>query len=414
MHSQTGQAALITTIFVMAIALLMTFAVTATSLINITIARNALVASQSYYAAEAGAEDALLRLVKNWSWSSPYTVTVANSPATVTIAQNVGGLYTIQSRGSVQNRVRAVEIGFAKNREENISLFYGVQVGNGGMTMDNNSEVVGNVYANSTVSGSGSIGESITVASPDKIDGIDVGANATVHNCEDSDIVGTLTHVTGGTITRCDAGTTVDGGPTPIPEEEFPITPEHIATWQADAQSGGTLNGNVTIAQNTSMGPQKIAGNLVVSNNVILTMTGTIWVTGTFTPNNNVTVKLDEDVYGDDSGVFVVDDNVQVINNVTLMGTGASGSYLLVIGNSTSTNLSSPAMDVSNNVLGAILFTPNGLMRLHNNVDLTEATAYQLHLDNNASVTYDGGLANATFVSGPKGGLGVQSWREVE
>ena len=86
----------------------------------------------------------------------------------------------------------------------------------------------------------------------------------------------------------------------------------------------------------------------------------------------------------------------------------------MLIGTSSDTLEANPAMEVKNNVDGAILFTPNGLMVIDNNVDLVEATTYQLLLKNGATITYDIGLVNSRFTSGPSGGWVVSSWKEIE
>lgn len=411
---QSGQAALILVVFIMIFSLIMTFGTMGVTLVHVKVARNVSPSVQSYYAAEAGVEDALLRIAKGKQFTNSYSLTVGGSTTGVTISPQVGGVYTVRGDGANQSRNRSVEVTFATSSEIDGSFIYGVQVGDGGLTMSNNSKVVGNVYSNSTISGSGTITESATVAgNGNKIDGIKVNANARVYSCEDSTITGTLTYVTGGTITRCTAGSIVNGGPAEIPDMPFPITQAMIDTWKGQAEDGTIYNGNQVITSNTTLGPAKINGNLTISNNVTLTMTGTIWVTGTFTPSNNVTVKLASG-YGNTSGVFIADGKITVSNNVQLKGSGSTGSYLLVVGNGTSVNQSNPAMDISNNATGAILFAPNGMMVIQNNAALLEATAYKLHLNNNAEVTYQQGLADITFSSGPSGGFEIASWREVE
>lgn len=413
-NPQTGQAALISVIVISSVALVIAFSISLIAFTSQRIVRNVIQSSQSYYAAEAGVEDALLRVSRGMNWSSPSILQVGSATVNTTTSAPIGGVRTITGEGNAQNRFRTVELAYTP-ATQGVSFFYGAQVGEGGLTMDNNSEIIGNVYSNSTASGSGTITETITVAgNSNKIDGLTVGADANVHSCEDSDITGTLTHVTGGTIERCDAGTIVDGGPDEIEALDFPISQEMIDGWKSDAATGGTLTGDQTISTDTTLGPVKIDGNLSLENNVIVTVTGTIWITGNFDPENNSQMILDEDAYDTTSGVVIADDTAFVHNNVVLSGTSASTSYLLFIGNSPSTDLDNPAIDVKNNVAGAILFTPSGTMRIRNNVDVVEATAYQMHLDNNATIAYEIGLANATFTSGPSGGSGVISWREVE
>lgn len=69
---------------------------------------------------------------------------------------------------------------------------------------------------------------------------------------------------------------------------------------------------------------------------------------------------------------------------------------------------------VDNNALGVIYYAPQGRIRFSNNAGAKEATAYGITLDNNAVITYESGLANARFTSGPGGSFSVKSWREIE
>src|SRR3989344_6600483 len=55
-------------------------------LIQQKIIQNMTQSAQSYYAAESGVEDALLRLTNGMSWLSPYTFSVGNNSTEVTIS----------------------------------------------------------------------------------------------------------------------------------------------------------------------------------------------------------------------------------------------------------------------------------------------------------------------------------------
>lgn len=72
------------------------------------------------------------------------------------------------------------------------------------------------------------------------------------------------------------------------------------------------------------------------------------------------------------------------------------------------------AVDIHNNATGVIFYAPNGMVNLHNGVNVTEVTAYKLRLDNTAIITYESGLANANFSSGPGASWQINDWKEVE
>jgi hypothetical protein len=379
------------------------------------IAKNIIKSSQAYYIAEAGIEDALWRLKKDPEQSSfSYTLSVGGGSATTTISDIIGGARVIVAEGDVQERIRKISVAYQVSTQE-ASFYYGAQIGDGGIIMRAGSEVRGNLFSNGNAVGSGNITDTVIVArNGNKIEGLTIGRDAYVHTCKDSIITGILTYVSGGSVENCTAGEIIDGGPNEIQPRDFPITQSMIDNWKSEAESGGIINGDLTIDDDTSLGPVKINGNLLIRN-AVLTITGTIWITGTFDTGNNVVVELDEDSYGDLSGVLMADGNIQIRNNADLRGTEDSpSSYLLVISNNPSLLENDAAIDVKNNALGSILFAPNGLMVIHNNVELIEATAYQLLLENNAQVIYEIGLENLEFTSGPGGSWEVTSWKEVE
>ena len=81
---------------------------------------------------------------------------------------------------------------------------------------------------------------------------------------------------------------------------------------------------------------------------------------------------------------------------------------------STYTHATDPAIDVLNNAEGAILYASNGILHLHNNIKISEGTAYQVSLDNNAAIQYQSGLRDTSFSSGPGGSWEILEWKEVE
>lgn len=196
--------------------------------------------------------------------------------------------------------------------------------------------------------------------------------------------------------------------------QPYPVSDANITDWKADAQSGGVFSGNKT-QNGGSLGPIKITGNLTLSGTV--TINGTVWVQGNVTVNNNTTIKLASS-YGASSGLLVIDGYSSLSNNVVFQGSGTTGSYIMYLSTSdcpTSSSCSgNSAIDVQNNVTGVIFNAQNGTIHFSNNASAKEATAYKISLDNNASVTYESGLANTYFSSGPSGGWNVDSWQEVQ
>ena len=50
---------------------------------------------------------------------------------------------------------------------------------------------------------------------------------------------------------------------------------------------------------------------------------------------------------------------------------------------------------------------------LKNSVKLKEVSGYLIEAENSAEVTYETGLANLLFTSGPSGGWNLTDWEEI-
>jgi len=192
-------------------------------------------------------------------------------------------------------------------------------------------------------------------------------------------------------------------------QQDFPISDATINEWKDTAVAGGTTTGNVTISTNQSMGPKKIVGNLTVDNSKTLTLTGVVWVTGNITVSNNGIVNLDSS-YGSNGGMIIADGTITLSNNGDMQGSGTAGSFMMAI----STSSSGSAISIDNNAGSVVLYAPNGTLSLSNNAGAKQATAYRIDLANNATVTYDSGLANSVFSSGPSGGWNVSKWKDLD
>lgn len=238
------------------------------------------------------------------------------------------------------------------------------------------------------------------------ISGITVGTGSTgnsyAHTVNNSTIRGTNYCQTGtGNNKACN--TTLSD---PV-ELAMPISDQNIQDWKDVAAAGGTYSGNYTVSGSASLGPKKITGNLNASNGATLTVTGTLWVQGNLDVSNNGTVKLASG-YGTSEGVIIVDGTVNIGNNANFIGSGTTGSYVMVL----TTSNSASAITVGNNAGAVILYASNGTVNVSNNAGAKSITGYYISLSNNAVITYDSGLANANFVNGPSGSWSSTSWLE--
>ncbi|MEK7585746.1 MAG: choice-of-anchor R domain-containing protein [Patescibacteria group bacterium] len=241
------------------------------------------------------------------------------------------------------------------------------------------------------------------------ISGITIGTgsvgNAYSHTTNNSTIRGTNYCQTGTGNNKACNTTLAD----PV-EVTMPISDQNIQDWKDAAVAGGTYTGTYTVSGSTAtLGPKKITGDLVVDNNGTLIVSGTLWVQGNLDVNNNGLVKLVSG-YGSSEGVIIVDGTVDASNNANFQGSGTSGSYMMVL----STSTSASAIKVGNNVGAVILYAANGTIDINNNGAAKSLNGYLIKLGNNVTITYDSGLANANFSSGPSGSYNISSWKETQ
>lgn len=205
------------------------------------------------------------------------------------------------------------------------------------------------------------------------------------------------------------------------PLMNMPISDSNINQWKVDAAEGGVYSGDLVISSDMSYGPQKIEGNLIMtSNNKTLTINGVIYVTGYVDISNGSAIRCSPS-YGLYSCVIVADKWVHISNNGVFQGSGEAGSFVMILTisncdgtfavNCTDHNA---AIDLHNNAAGAIFNANDGLIYLHNGVQVSELNAKKIQLEQNAIIAYEQGLINANFSSGPGGGWTVLSWKEIE
>lgn len=448
-NKEEGQAALTTVVLLLFVSLAIGAGVSAIALKESRISKLNTHAKEGYVIAESGVEDVLYRVTKNKNYSATETITLNNTTAVTTVT-NIGTQEKkIIAQGDSAKAIRNVDVRLRAGA--GASFFYGAQVGNGGLEMEGNSRVqgadgaAGNVYVNGSVAGDS--GATITgdLISAGTIDNIVVLGNASAAAIEkDAEICGNafaqsihkdaltflntpkkppcIDPLTPGSFTATSAPVILS----------MPISADQIQQWKNDAGCGTQpptnslclYNGNYALTQNTSLGPLTITGDLLMKdNNKTLTVAGMLYVKGNIDIDNGSTMRCGAS-YADASCIVITDGWIHVKNNGAFAGSGTPGSYLMLISTAACDGSSAAppcdtahhhgAIDLHNNAAGAIFYAPDGLINLHNNVTVTELTSYKLHLDNNAIVTYETGLVNMSFSSGPTGGWKITDWREIK
>jgi len=154
-RSQFGQAAITMVLALLSTTIVLVVALGVLTFNEVKKLNNIVKSSQSYYAAEAGIEDAIVRIKKKMSYPNPgtYTLSVGAGSTQVTISGPLDSL-SIISKGDVNNRIRKVAVNLTSlPSETDVDFNYGVQVGDGGLVMKSNSQVSGGVYADGSIKG---------------------------------------------------------------------------------------------------------------------------------------------------------------------------------------------------------------------------------------------------------------------
>lgn len=407
--NQSGMAVLLVVLFLSVLSFSIVVAIAFASTSQQRIAESFRASSQAYYGAEAGVEDALLKLKTGWSIEYPFVLNDEAFSTSVEVSEvDMGGTRTVTSQGEIGERIRRVQVTYGMSTT-NISFHFGAHIGEGGLRMSNLSKVIGNVFSNGDmVASSGTeVQGSVEVAGTKQINGGNITENATVYTCNGASVGGVLTAVTNQ---GCSAAS-IEELEELLEEVPLAVTEQQISEWKEEAESGGVHEGNYTLSGSSqdSIGPLKINGNMVLSSSAQLTLMGAVWVTGNVTVQNLAVARLHSS-YGSTSGVFLADGVITLQSLSESKGSGQSGSYLMYL----STSPANPAIAIKNNAKADILYTNRGWIEIQNNAKMRELTGYGIHTKNNAVVEYEAGLASSSFSSGPGGGWSVLSWEEVE
>lgn len=307
-----------------------------------------------------------------------------------------------------------------------ISFHYGIQAGMGGFSLNNSSSITGNVFSGGSVIGSGGnyvYGDIVSSGPSGLVYGVHATSSIYAH---------TIGNAGTGTIVDKDAyyvsktNTTVGGVLHPNspdqPTVSLPISDAQIAEWESQAAAGGTIsscdgNGNYTVSSSLSLGPIKIACNLIVkSSSGVLKVTGPIWVSGNITTQTGPTIKIDPALGS--QNVAIIADNpadptgsgiITVGQSTIFQGSGAPNSFVFLISQNESAEQggSTVAVSMSQGASALVAYAAHGLLTLSQSVSVKEATGYKIALTQSANVTYDTGLPSTVFQSGPGGSWSI-------
>ncbi len=191
--------------------------------------------------------------------------------------------------------------------------------------------------------------------------------------------------------------------PTPI---AMPISQANITDWQNEAANHGVISTTDISGCPTTLGPGKITANVTLDNNCTVTVTTPVWITKNLTFGNSTILKMASSL-GSSSGTVIVDGTTLFQNSDDLLGTGSTGSYLTLLSTYNSQSNGIAAINTGNSSITGILYAPYGTIVLANNASFKESVAWQINMGNNSMLTYDSGLINTFFSSGPGGSFTI-------
>jgi len=415
---------------------------------NVLGTRGAVAGEQALQLADAGIDKAIWELNDTAGSYTGETGTVLGAGVfDVTVTNVSSSIKEITAIGYVPNKSnprKTVELKVQASIDtESVSFNFGLQVGDGGLKMENSSSVVGNVFSNGVIDGTQNAritGDAFSAGPTGRIfDDLQIDGNAHAHTIDDGVSVGgnalgqTMDDITVGgnvftnSISNCTVGGNVDytsisncsvggsqnpgypGEPDPVPVA-LPITDEQISDWKTQAAAGGTIVGDYQLSgtDTATLGPKKITGKLTIQNSAKLTLSGPLWIQGDIELKNSAQILLDT---GKTSEVVVGDGSVEVQNNVVVVGTG-SDKYVIMV----TTSSADGAFQIKNSAAGLIVYAPNGEIEIQNGAAVRTGAADRIFIKNSSSVTYETGLASIQFSGGPGASWQVVrgTWREIK
>src|SRR3989344_7694138 len=343
---------------------------------------NSILREQATNLAEAGVDNAIWQLNKTaGSCPFPYCgseqVLGTTGSFIVTIQDKTSSLKTITSTGYIPNSTtprakRTIKTDVLITAEQ-ISFHYATQTDTGGLEINGTSIINGNVYTNGNIFG----------YSNSLINGDAFAA---------------------GTISSPDP--TITGSPNPGATPK--LLPEFDAQyWKNLANiNNDPYIGDLEYNSGThDLGPKKIQGNLTLNSSAWLTLHGPIHVTGNFAINSNTHLYLDE-AFGSNGTVVIVEGTIQLNSNAEVFSTSANPKGYIILASTKSPP--DNAIELNSNAKAGILYALSGNLQLNSNGEVVALAANKLILNSNATLTYDEGLADAQFSSGPGGSWGIR------
>lgn len=385
--------------------------------------RTLALSKESFFAAEAAAEDAIYRHRRSMLYGLAEIFTLQGATVQVTKDTVVDHLeFYIVAEKDDMYRKNYVELTLGNGA----SFAFGLQSDEGGIIMENFSSVTGNVYANGSVVGSGSnlVRGGVVSAGPSGyVEGVHATGSVWSHTIDDSLIDEDAYYDSSITATIV-GGTSYPGSPDQ-PTSTLPIPDTLVAIWESFASENGTTTPGTcpwVITTDTTLGPGVITCDIEIRNSPTITLDGTVWIQGSLAITNTPTIVANPSL-GNRSVQIIVDNPTNRatsskidLRNSTTFVSGSSNSYVLLLSmnESAESGGSEPAIIIEQSTTGKVLvYAGHGEVQIRNSANMKEVTGYRIRLRNSANVQYETGLASLVF-EGSGGGYVLTAWREIE
>lgn len=162
--STRGAALIILVFFFISISLAIIQTATIGAIVELRTYRTIAGSKTAYVAADAGVEDIFYRTINNKTVPTSQTLTLNGATAVIGVTAVSASQSDVYVTGTASNNeVRKLYLSISKNRS--VSFPYGAQVGEGGITMSNNTSIDGTGLANGDIYSNGQIvgGSNVTV-----------------------------------------------------------------------------------------------------------------------------------------------------------------------------------------------------------------------------------------------------------
>jgi hypothetical protein len=434
LHAERGAALLIFVIFFLFTSALLVAGIGRSVYQSMADVRVLYEGKRSFYAAEAGIEDAIYRHRDAKQYSNTESFTIDGNIVN-TSRVHVVDVYEITATADASGAVRRSFVELAVG--DGASFNFGLQSGTGGITLSNNSAIYGNVFSNGTVEGQGSAtiyGDVVSAGPGGLIDSVTATGSAYAHAIDGSTISRNAYYFATGTLTGSIVGGILFPGYPDSATVALPIPDSMIEGWKSQITASGTIisatstecsSGTYVIDSDTTLDNVRIDCDVNMRKqgaSTVITIAGPVWIQGNLSLSQGPSIVASSSL-GSRSVQIIIDNEASratsskvTVNQSTTFTSGNASSYVILISmnNDAENSGTEIAMDIAQSANGKVLiYSPHGRVAMGNSITLREVTGYQIDVNNGAQIIYESGLASLLFTGGPGGGYTIGAWREI-